>query len=467
MSHPRAADSPLDAVTRSVGLIGMGRAAEVPGKDGAAAIPGRGGTDMSAGGNRRELRRRLLQAAPADSARLPQSPTASGGRSAAYASEALPERHPSFAARIPSGRLSLWGISAAAIALNAVVAIVVMEARPGRSLDLRVRLSTERAGFDRTAVIVAEAFRSPAAPGVPTTAAPSGLPQLKLPDWMGQTSLLAAAAIAVALRQMRRHRLDDFQGHYRAWGWLTGLVILTAIARQLPLGLAVGAFASDAVGREFGPSGLGWWLLACTVAWLGVVAWCLVPLEHRLASTGWFVVAWAAWLAGAAIDACIRSGRPTMEWLGLAGSLAITAGDTALLVAMLWTFRTVLREVRGELPVVPGGRRGEGGRARPIGSSPRPDRHAVEEDRSVSPHGAAERIDSGAVAASMAPGIESGGGLEHAGGEGSRQAAWNDDDANDGSEDGPGDPAGGMGGRKLSKAERRRLRKQARLDRAA
>lgn len=389
----------------------------------------------------------------------PQSP--GGQRTAAYAPDALPERHPSFATRIPSGRLALWGASTAVVLLNLVFGFAVLESRPGRSLARWTSgqpVVADAGGFDRSLRTLCETL-SPPGP-VTGAASAAGLPPLRLPDWLGQSSLFAAAAVALAVRQMRRHRLDDFQGRYRAWGWLSGLLCATAIARQLPLGRLVAAVAADSSGLTLGPDGIGWWLATAAVGWLGVGAWCLLPLERRLASTAWLMGAWTAWLCGAAIDWSLRSGYPAPEWMGRTGSLAILLGDTSILLAMLWAFRTVMQEVRGETPLPrrqPASDRARGGNRREGG-------------------GARQEQEAGAATAVTADPDGTGGGRREAlerpapdsaglsGGEQSSAADLEPDHESDEDFD---DAGQGRTERRLSKAERRRLRKQARLDRAA
>jgi hypothetical protein len=412
---------------------------------------------MSAGANRRDLRRRLLHTAPVNSGPL-EPPTARGGqRTVAYAPEALPERHPSFATRIPSGRLALWAVSVAAVLVNIVFTLTVLETRPGGSLARWTSAGTVGADAGRFHRSLNTILATLAAPGAMAGPRPeAGLPPLRLPDWLGQSCLFAAAAVALAIRQMRRHRLDDFQGRYRAWGWLASLLFTTAIARQLPLGRFVAALLTDTSGLVLGPDGIGWWLAAAAIGWLAVGAWCLVPLHRRLASTMWLVVGWTAWCCGAAIDCTLRSGHPSPQWMGLAGSLSIALGDTSILLATLWAFRTVLKEVRGETsPPLrqPAADTNRGRRGEARGVEEADSVAATESDsegQGPGPRDASERSAPDSTGVPRDPYRTA---FHH-------EPDLESDDDSDGAGQGSAD-------RKLSKAERRRLRKQARLDRAA
>lgn len=414
--------------------------------------PGRGVGMSAVGGSRRELRRRLFQAQPAGSdAGGPRK--MDGSRTAAYAAEAHPGRHPALATRIPSDSLGVWGVSTVAVIANLLLIGLVLEARPERSIGRLMtpaRAASEKAGrFDRSVSVLLRHV-TPAATVIPVGSS-RGLPSIDLVDWIGQMSLLSAAAVAISIRQMRRHRLDDFQGRYRAWGWLAVLAVASAATRQLPVDRLVGALASDASGLTLGPDGVGWWLATALVLWLIAGTWCLAPLARRVAVTIWFTVSGLAWMAGATIDCLLRSGSPLDEGMGLLGSLAVVTGDTALLIAMIWAFRTVLREVTGEVVAIPQkpnglssavgmtGHSTPSRRATPLTAEDGEHRHDVREPSADSYH--CRVVDD-----SKDP----------------IQFNADDDEA-----DALDDDGRGQSGRKLSKAERRRLRKQARLDRAA
>ena len=43
--------------------------------------------------------------------------------------------------------------------------------------------------------------------------------------WFSSLLLLAAAAVAILVYAVRRHRTDDYQGRYRIWLWAAGLLV--------------------------------------------------------------------------------------------------------------------------------------------------------------------------------------------------------------------------------------------------
>jgi hypothetical protein len=167
--------------------------------------------------------------------------------------------------------------------------------------------------------------------------------------WLGQVFLLTAAGVAVVVGLMRRHRRDDYRGRYRAWGWLAGVLVMTACAGMVPIGRLVTAVASEATGLVLGPAGLGWWYGLATLAFLVVVPWAVLPLHERRGTMGWMFLAVLAWATSAAADvarvhdeaAAARFHAP------LVVSSAWVVGAALALVAMLTAARSVIREVRG------------------------------------------------------------------------------------------------------------------------
>jgi len=162
--------------------------------------------------------------------------------------------------------------------------------------------------------------------------------------WLGQMFLVIAAAVSLVVRLMRRHRRDDYKGRFRAWGWMAAILVLTACSGAVPLGRLVGALMADATGLTFGPRGLGWWIGLATVAFSVVSLWAVLPLHERLGTAVWLALALAAF-GGSAAAAWLADGRPAVVAAGLA---AWSVGGALALVAMLTAARSVIREVRGQ-----------------------------------------------------------------------------------------------------------------------
>lgn len=281
--------------------------------------------------SRRDQRRRLVASWTRSSGSQPADEAQAGRPSNAttpYEDAADPARHPALATRLPIG-LGGFGLMAAAILLPMAGAIALAVSGP---LFDRPLLPAAEGRFARSLGVVAAAFD----PG-------GGLP---VQFWLAELCLLAAAAVAGAVRYMRRHRRDDFKGRFRAWGWLAVFFTVAAWAGAVPLGPLVAAVVSDATGIEVGPAGIGWWLGLAACGFAVVAPWAVLPLRERALAALWMVLGLAAWGAAAA-----------MPWAGpwvggdarggLIAQAAWAAGAAIWLVAMMAAARSVIREVRG------------------------------------------------------------------------------------------------------------------------
>lgn len=374
---------------------------------------------------RRDQRRRLValwKRSDAPAAAVPEP-----RRLASYSPEALPERQPAIATLVPTG---LGGLSLAATAVLAAVALAVgvgvWEATGG---------TPPLSGAGRFAGTLA-ALR--ACLDLDTLASLGG--------WVAQLCLSTAVAAALVVRSMRRHRRDDFKGRYRAWGWLAGLFAVAACAGVMPLGALVARFTSDATGIVLGPAGLGWWVLGATIAFAVVGLWAVLPLHERIATATWLVSALAVW-AGAATAGMFAAAEEGDRGWQVAANAAWIGGAGLAAIAMLAAARSVIREVRG-LP----NRRESRGAASPAA-------HPAAAKATVAAEPASRRGNAG----------ESGRDRETADPQAGRIGVVRGSDAHGGegdaaeADDDEGDPTG----RHLSKAERRRLRKLSRMNRAA
>jgi len=287
---------------------------------------------------RRDQRRRLVVSWKRDAA--PAAADAPPRAMASYDPEAHPERLPGPATRLPTG----WGgltLAALAILLPVVGALAVATSGPLLGRPLLV-------GGGRFA-------------GTVTAAAdcldPRGVASLQ--GWLAQVCLVVAAGVALVVRQMRRHRRDDYKGRFRAWGWLAALFMVASCAGALPVGRLVSAALADATGLMPGPGGIGWWIGLASLAFAVIAPWAVLPLHERAATASWLVLALVAWGAAAAA-AWLGAGR---DEILIAGQSAWCLGAALAAVAMLAAARSVIREIRG-LCTAPAARKAGGKPAR-------------------------------------------------------------------------------------------------------
>ena len=390
-----------------------------------------------AASQRRDQRRRLVvpwnrsdstSSAPSPSSALASAKT--GRRPAAYAPEALPEHQPSLATLLPA---SLTGFTLTAIGVLALfaaaVGVGVWESLSGGPL-----FGADATRFSATLAAVHRCLDVHSF--------------LSLGGWLAQICLVIATVTALIVGLMRHHRRDDHRGRSRAWSWLAGLFTITACAGQVPLGTLIASLVSDSSGITLGPDGMGWWLLTAGILYGTVGLWAILPLHERAATGIWLSLCLSAWAAAAAA-AWIAVGQ---EGSGRAGYLVIgnvcwMAGAALAAISMLAAARSVLREARG-LPAREASGRGLPATAstpttpKPVASVTAPERDDEAEEVRSSRDDHEDDNDSHSQSHDQ-------------------QSFVNGEDASD------SDDEVGHSGRHLSKSERKRLKKLARMGRAA
>lgn len=247
-----------------------------------------------------------------------------------------------------------------------------------------------------------------------------------LAGWMTQMLLVFAGVVALAVRLMRRYRRDDYKGRFRAWGWLAVLFVITSCGTAVPLGRVVGSAIVDASGIRLGPDGLGWWVALAAAAYGIVSLWAVLPLHEHGATACWLMLALSTW-AGSAACTWLAAGR---DRLLVAAQASWTAGAALAAIAMLAAARSVIREVRGQCRVP-----------------------AAEAEQADDPE------DGGAEDESEAG--------QRAGTDVTDEADVTDDPPEHDAAGPDFSPAAEQEQRHLSKAERKRLKKLARMNRAA
>jgi hypothetical protein len=277
---------------------------------------------------RRDQRRRLVVSWNRSAAATGPTASTEPRSMAEYSREAHPEHQPSPAVLLPTGLGGMaLAIAAILVPVAGAVAVAVWEPLVGRDLF------TSSGRFGGTLRAVKACFD----PGT----------MQSLAGWLTQMLLVLAAAVALVVRLMRRHRRDDYNGRFRAWGWLAGLFVITSCCAAVPVGHVVGTAIVDASGVPLGPDGLGWWVVMAAVAYGAVSLWAVLPLHERGATSFWLLLALSAW-GGSAACTWLAAGR---DRLLIAAHASWMAGAALAAIAMLAAARSVIREVRGQCRV--------------------------------------------------------------------------------------------------------------------
>lgn len=232
-----------------------------------------------------------------------------------------------------------------------------------------------------------------------------------LAHWFAMQSLWAAAGLCCVIRGMLRHRQPSTG---RSFTWLATVLGGAALASQVPVGKVVATGLSEATGLELGTAGQGWWLAITAAAVGATVVPSLMSLSRRAAPGLWLTAGMVGWALAATAE---PAGLPGASTLAAAGW---DVGSLTMLVGVLVAARGVIREIRGPSQAV------APSRVKPVEATNRP----VVADRQI-PDAELTQADAARVTPTL---------------------------YTDGS-----DGAGDDGERTLSKAERKRLRKLARI----
>lgn len=167
-----------------------------------------------------------------------------------------------------------------------------------------------------------------------TLAAARAALDLRLPSaaalWLGTAMVLMTAFAAAGIRLIQRQHDRPQAG--RAWGWLAAVMAGAACAAEVPLGRLAGGLLADATGITLGPAGIGWWFLIAASIVGGVGAWAVVSLSRRLGTAAWMGLGGAAWLAAAAW-VWFGSGDTGIIWSNVAWSMGAAFLCIATMVA--------------------------------------------------------------------------------------------------------------------------------------
>lgn len=170
-----------------------------------------------------------------------------------------------------------------------------------------------------------------------------------LAAWFSSSTLSLAAAVAVVVYSIRRHKADDYHGRYRIWLWAAACWLAMSMDEGGSLHEAFQELMSYATGQRGYGDGSIWWIGAYCFA-LGAVGTRLT-LEMRDCRSSTAALFMAAGCYAAAVIA-------RLDWiLPDAGSLQVMveegaemAGNLFLLFAMTLHARYVILDAQGLLP---------------------------------------------------------------------------------------------------------------------
>lgn len=175
--------------------------------------------------------------------------------------------------------------------------------------------------------------------------------------WFSSLVLALAAAAAALVFTVRRHRLDDYRGHYRIWLWSAICWLLLSVDATANLHDGFGQIMVWLTGtRLFGESST-WWLVVFGFVIAAVSLRLVVDMRHCWPSAGALVATGVCFAISLAFHfRCVPVGQlkwPPVEDAVRAVAInkaAMLCGSFLILMAMIWHARYVLLDAEGLLP---------------------------------------------------------------------------------------------------------------------
>lgn len=168
--------------------------------------------------------------------------------------------------------------------------------------------------------------------------------------WFSSMTLMLCGAMSVLIYSLRKHKIDDYPGRYRIWLWAAIGWIALSINTTAPLHGAYVDLMTYLTGWTAGPQGAYWWLTPMAIIFGAIGVRVLLDVRRcRMA----FVTLALAHIAWAAALAVYFGWLPIPTWATstMIVSGAAMGGHVALLTGLALYARYVLLDVEGLVPV--------------------------------------------------------------------------------------------------------------------
>ena len=103
--------------------------------------------------------------------------------------------------------------------------------------------------------------------------------QPNLATWFSTVALAVASFTAVLIYKIRRHRVDDYRAGYRIWVWTAGFLLLASVNTATGLEDATRGVALHLTGTLIWGDGYVWWVLLVVATFIPLA--CLLTLDLR------------------------------------------------------------------------------------------------------------------------------------------------------------------------------------------
>jgi hypothetical protein len=189
-------------------------------------------------------------------------------------------------------------------------------------------------------------FSEPMAASLPGSPSPQVLSRIAAGStaWTSAIALLLCAMLAKLIHSLRRHRVDDYAGRYRVWRWVIWGALAASANATVGFGQAISALCIAATGKSLSATGAEWWLvpLVMTTAWIGVRL--MMEISESRSS---LVFTLGAAICYAVAGASALGWSPVNVWAALIVSGLPLVGHTLALAGMMVFGRYVVLDVQG------------------------------------------------------------------------------------------------------------------------
>jgi hypothetical protein len=166
--------------------------------------------------------------------------------------------------------------------------------------------------------------------------------------WFSSLLLAAAGLTALLIWSLRRHRMDDYHGRYRIWLWTAGIWFVMSLDEACSLHEGFKEMMSHTTGQRLFGDGSVWWV----GAYLLVLGWLafrlLMEMRDCRTSLTALVLGGACW--GVAVATQLQLLLPERGAVGVMVEEGLEmAGNVLILFSMMFHARHVILDVQGLL----------------------------------------------------------------------------------------------------------------------
>ncbi len=174
--------------------------------------------------------------------------------------------------------------------------------------------------------------------------------QPNLATWFSTVALAVASFTAVLIYKIRRHRVDDYRAGYRIWIWAAGFLLLASVNTVAGLEVVTRGIALHLTGSLIWGDGYVWWVLLVVAAFIPLA--CLLALDLRRSPGATLVLLSALGCYGLAVLLRMRIIVPgDVQAQSVVMSVATFLGHL-MIVMGLWIFaRSVYLGAQEKLPL--------------------------------------------------------------------------------------------------------------------